>query len=177
MYTILLKDRKKTNRMKLGQAQLGEEVYSVLMDEKIHKILLNSQPADLRAERTETADRIARKVVKWIESGDVFSYPFTVEGTPFQQNVYTATQEIPKGKVTTYKAIAVKIGTKAYRAVGQALGANPVPLLIPCHRVIGSNGRLTGFSDGISLKKRILEAEGVEFEGKKTKKEYILEKI
>jgi O-6-methylguanine DNA methyltransferase len=177
MSTILLKDRKETNCMKLGQAQLGEDVYSVLMDGKIHRILLRSQSANFGVERTETADGIARKVVKWIESGDVFTYPFAVEGTPFQQNVYEATQKIPKGKVTTYKVIAEKIGTKAYRAVGQALRANPVPLLIPCHRVIGSNGRLTGFSGGINLKRRILEAEGVEFVGKKTKKEYILEKI
>ena len=164
--------------MNLGKAQIGENICYVFVDEKIHEILLNSRPPDdLALERTEKADEIAEKVIEWIESGKVFSYPSAVKGTPFQQKVYQVTQKIPKGKVTTYKAIAEKIGTTAYRAVGQALGANPIPLLVPCHRVVGSDRRLTGFGGGIDLKKKILRAEGVEFEGEKVKKEYILGKI
>ena len=164
--------------MKAGQAHLGEGTCFVLMDEKIFEILFPGQtPGDITLERDEKADEIAEKVVKWIRSGEVFSYPFHAQGTPFQQKVYTATQNIPKGKVTTYKAVAEKIGTRAYRAVGQALGANPVPLLVPCHRVVGSDGTLTGFGGGTALKRKILEAEGVEFEGEKVKKEYILEKL
>lgn len=164
--------------MELGQAKLGRDTCSVLMDERIHKIYFPSQPLEsVTAERTERADEIAAKVAQWIESGEVFSYPFHTAGTPFQQEVYRVTQEIPKGKVATYKAVAEKIGARAYRAVGQALGANPVPLLVPCHRVVGSDRRLTGFGGGIELKKRILEAEGVKFEGEKVRKEYVLEKI
>ena len=161
--------------MNLGQAQLDDNTFSVIMDEKILKIYLSQLPEDLTLEKTEEADKIAERVVNWIEFGEVFSYPFCVAGTPFQQKVYEAIQKIPKGKVTTYKAVAQKIGTKAYRAVGQALHVNPVPLLVPCHRVVGSDRGLTGFGSGINLKKKILKAEGVEFEGEKVKKEYILE--
>lgn len=164
--------------MELGQAQLGRDTCSVIMDEKIHRIYFPTQPLEsIAAERTARADRIAEKVAQWIESGDVFSYPFHMTGTPFQQNVFRAISGIPKGKVATYKTVAEKVGTRAYRAVGQALHANPVPLIVPCHRVIGSDRRLTGFGGGIDLKKKILEAEGVEFEGERVKKEYILEHL
>lgn len=164
--------------MKVGQAHLDEGTCFVIMDEEICEILFPGQtPEDTALERDKKADEIAEKVVTWIESGAVFSYPFRVQGTPFQQNVYQATQNIPKGKVTTYKAVAEKVGSKSFRAVGQALGRNPVPLLVPCHRVVGSDRKLTGFGGGIALKKRILEAEGVEFRGEKVRKEYILEKI
>ena len=164
--------------MKVGQAALNEGTCLVIMDEKIYEILFPGQtPGDATLERDEKADRIAEKVVQWIESGEVFSYPFHVQGTPFQQEVYKATQKIPKGKVATYGAVAKNIGTRAYRAVGQALGQNPVPLLVPCHRVIGSDRELTGFGGGIPLKRKILEAEGVEFEGEKVKKEYILKTL
>ncbi|MBU7017532.1 MAG: MGMT family protein [Theionarchaea archaeon] len=164
--------------MNYGKAQMGGNICYVFMDGKIHKILLNSiPPDDLILERNGKADEIAENVIKWIEFGKVFSYPCAVTGTPFQQKVYQMIQEIPKGKVTTYKIVAEKMGTKSYRAVGQALGANPIPLLIPCHRVIGSDRRLTGFGGGIDLKKKILRAEGVDFEGEKVKKEYILREI
>jgi O-6-methylguanine DNA methyltransferase len=169
---------KKMRPMKRGQAYLGEDVYSVIMDEKIHNIFLRSYiPEGESLTRDREADKIAENVVKWIESGEEFSYPFTVTGTPFQQKVYRTIQRIPKGRVTTYRTVAEAVGTKAYRAVGQALHANPVPLLVPCHRVIGSDRKLTGFGGGVDLKRKILEAEGVEFEGEKVKKEYILEKM
>ncbi len=162
--------------MNVGQATLEKDIYTVIMDEKIHEILF-SPPEEVTLKRSKKADEIAEKVVQWIESGEVFSYPFQMAGTPFQQKVYRATQKIPKGKVATYKAIGESIGTRAYRAVGQALHENPVPLLVPCHRVVGSDRGLTGFGGGINLKKKILEAEGVEFEGDKVKKEYVLEKL
>ena len=164
--------------MNLGQAFQGGVRYCVLMDDEIHEILLASDPpGDGSLERDFKADEIARKVAKWVESGEEFSYPFHVRGTAFQKEVYRTTQKIPKGKVTTYGAVARSIGSRAYRAVGQALGKNPTPLLVPCHRVIGSDRGLTGFGSGITLKRKILEAEGVEFEGEKVKKDYILEKI
>ncbi len=162
--------------MKLGQAKSGGTTYSVIMDEKIYEILLTEIP-DMPLQRDGKADEIAEKVVKWIESGDPFSYPFHERGTPFQQKIYNTVQKIPRGRVSTYKAVAQKVGTRAYRAVGQALGANPIPFLVPCHRVIGSDGRLTGFGGGIDLKRKILEAEGVEFCKDKVKREYILERL
>lgn len=174
-----LKEHGERSFMEFGQSQVDGDTYLVIMDdEKVYEIILRAPtPADRTLKRTKRADDVAQKVIKWIQSGEVFSYPFCERGTPFQQKVYRVTQEIPRGRVTTYKAVAEKIGTRAYRAVGQALGANPLPLLIPCHRVVGSDGGLTGFGGGIDVKRRILEAEGVKFEGKKVRREYILENI
>jgi len=80
--------------------------------------------------------------------------------TSFQQAVWKATCTIPYGETRTYGWIAQRIGKpKAARAVGQALKANPCPIVVPCHRVIGKNGNLTGFSCGIKLKRRLLDLE------------------
>jgi methylated-DNA-[protein]-cysteine S-methyltransferase len=79
----------------------------------------------------------------------------------FMRNVLIKTYNIPRGKVETYKSIAVKLKTRAYRAVGTALGRNPYPLLIPCHRVIKSDYSLGQYGGGDKMKKRILENEGL----------------
>jgi len=89
-----------------------------------------------------------------------FNFSLAPEGTAFQQKVWQAVYEIPFGQVTTYQKIAKKIGkANAVRAVGHANGSNPLPIVIPCHRVIGSNGSLCGYGGGIELKKRLLELE------------------
>jgi O-6-methylguanine DNA methyltransferase len=90
-----------------------------------------------------------------------FTFPLAPAGTKFQQKVWQAVSAIPFGKVTTYKDIAKKIGkSKAVRAVGHANGSNPIPIVIPCHRVIGSHGDLCGYGGGIEIKKKLLELEG-----------------
>ncbi len=83
----------------------------------------------------------------------------------FSRKVYDLCRKIPKGKVTTYKIIAEKLGTMAYRAVGNALHRNPYAPKVPCHRVVGRDGRLVGFAQGIRKKKQMLEAEGVRIKG------------
>jgi O-6-methylguanine DNA methyltransferase len=91
-----------------------------------------------------------------------FTFPLTMVGTAFQQQVWQAVSEIPFGQVATYKMIAKKIrNPQAVRAVGHANGSNPLPIVIPCHRVIGSNGGLCGYGGGIELKKKLLSLEGV----------------
>jgi methylated-DNA-[protein]-cysteine S-methyltransferase len=89
--------------------------------------------------------------------------PFDLSGgTPFQQTVWRALEEIPRGQTRSYGEIARAIGKpKGVRAVGGACGANPIPVLIPCHRVLAANGRLGGFSGGLPWKRRLLEREGV----------------
>ncbi|WED54660.1 methylated-DNA--[protein]-cysteine S-methyltransferase [Exiguobacterium profundum] len=83
-----------------------------------------------------------------------------MNGTPFQQEVWDALLTIPYGETRTYKQIAEQIGRpKAVRAVGQALNRNPLPILFPCHRVIGSSGKLVGFAGGLAEKQRLLEFE------------------
>lgn len=81
-------------------------------------------------------------------------------GTPFQAKVWSALREIPYGHTASYAEIARAIGSpNAARAVGAANALNPLPLIVPCHRVIGSSGRLTGYRGGIELKRRLLELE------------------
>lgn len=89
-----------------------------------------------------------------------FSLPFKLTGTPFQLAVWKELQNIPYGKTTSYKEIAQKINKpKACRAVGMANNKNPLPIIIPCHRVIGSNGKLIGYAGGLNLKNYLLELE------------------
>ncbi|HIE50869.1 MAG TPA: methylated-DNA--[protein]-cysteine S-methyltransferase [Armatimonadetes bacterium] len=90
-----------------------------------------------------------------------FDVPLAVQGTPFQQAVWRACRDIPYGQVRTYGYLAAAVGQpRAARAVGQALGRNPVPLIVPCHRVIGAHGRLTGFGAGLAWKEELLRLEG-----------------
>ena len=89
-----------------------------------------------------------------------FSLPFKLTGTPFQLAVWKELQNIPYGQTTSYKEIAQNINKpKAYRAVGMANNKNPLPIIIPCHRVIGSNGKLIGYAGGLKLKNYLLELE------------------
>jgi len=84
-----------------------------------------------------------------------------VEGMTFNQKVWALTSRIPAGRVTTYGVLARALGTQAYRAVGNALNKNPYAPGVPCHRVVGSNGALTGFAGGLEKKQRMLKEEGV----------------
>ncbi|MCX6093211.1 MAG: methylated-DNA--[protein]-cysteine S-methyltransferase [Candidatus Bipolaricaulota bacterium] len=89
-----------------------------------------------------------------------FDLPLDLRGTPFQESVWRAMAKIPYGDTTTYGALAAGIGRpQAARAVGQAVGANPVPIVVPCHRVVGTSGSLTGFGGGLPLKERLLALE------------------
>ena len=89
-----------------------------------------------------------------------FDLALAPAGTPFQLSVWQALRTIPYGETTTYGAIAKQVGRPtAIRAVGAANGANPIPVIIPCHRVIGSNGKLTGFGGGLPIKERLLKLE------------------
>ncbi|MFH1830208.1 MAG: methylated-DNA--[protein]-cysteine S-methyltransferase [Pseudomonadota bacterium] len=84
-------------------------------------------------------------------------------GTPFQRRVWKAIAKIPWGETRSYSWLAAQAGnSKAVRAAANACGANPVPIIIPCHRVIASDGSIGGFSGGIDLKRRLLKLEGVE---------------
>lgn len=89
-----------------------------------------------------------------------FDLPLAPEGTPFQQCVWRALIDIPYGETTSYGELASRIGQPlASRAVGLANGSNPLPIVIPCHRVIGANGKLTGYGGGLPIKERLLALE------------------
>jgi methylated-DNA-[protein]-cysteine S-methyltransferase len=90
-----------------------------------------------------------------------FDLPLDITGTPFQLRVWAELQRIPYGETISYSELAKRIGSpKAVRAVGAASGRNPVPIIVPCHRVIASNGGLQGFGGGLEAKRLLLDLEG-----------------
>lgn len=118
-------------------------------------------PEGAAARETDLLREAFRQLEAWI-AGELkeFALPMAPDGTPFMQKVWLELQSIPCGGTATYKEIASATGNpKASRAVGMACSRNPIPVFIPCHRVVGSDGRLTGFRGGIDLKGRLLELE------------------
>lgn len=109
--------------------------------------------------------------LKWVKDYEKGSRkPFLLKhidmssGTPFQQKVWKELSKIPYGKTISYRELAKRVGSpKAFRAVGNANGKNPFPLIIPCHRVIAADGSLGGYSCGIQIKKDLLKIEGLNF--------------
>lgn len=91
----------------------------------------------------------------------VFDLPMEIIGTDFQKRVWKELLKIPYGETISYKELAIKLGNlKTIRAAARANGANPLPIIIPCHRVIGSNGKLVGYGGGLDVKEKLLELEG-----------------
>lgn len=91
-----------------------------------------------------------------------FTLPLSPAGTPFQRAVWEALRDIPYGETTTYGAIAARVGRpSAVRAVGAAIGRNPIAIVIPCHRVIGASGQLTGYAGGLAAKRALLDLEAL----------------
>jgi methylated-DNA-[protein]-cysteine S-methyltransferase len=119
--------------------------------------------------RDASAPKSTRDSLKSYFAGD-FSVLNSIEvetgGTPFQRKLWTALRDIPSGRTSTYGALAAKIGAPtAVRAVGAANGANPISIVLPCHRVIGSDQRLTGYGGGLERKRWLLTHEGAAFRG------------
>ena len=107
------------------------------------------------------SDLAALQLQEYLEgTRRIFDFPILLKGTSFQKAVWNCLQEIPYGEVRTYGQIAAQIGKpKASRAVGMACNKNPLWIVIPCHRVIGSNQKLTGYAGGLDLKQRLLDLE------------------
>lgn len=122
----------------------------------------NAAHVDALAEKNEKALRAVQKQVAEYDAGkrQEFDFELDMDGPEFHQKVWDALVEIPFGTTTSYGAIAKRVGfPSAARAVGVANGANPIALVVPCHRVIGSNGTLTGYGGGLPLKRALLEHE------------------
>ena len=109
---------------------------------------------------------VLRETMTWLDAYFAGETPEALpklapRGTAFQQKVWQALLQIPRGETITYGALAKTLGSHA-RAVGGAVGRNPISILIPCHRVIGADGSLTGYAGGTERKKRLLKLEGAE---------------
>jgi methylated-DNA-[protein]-cysteine S-methyltransferase len=109
----------------------------------------------------ESFENILQQLAEYF-AGDrqEFDLPINLNGTDFQRQVWRELQKIPYGKTAAYSEIAKRIGNpKACRAVGLANNKNPIPIIVPCHRIIGKDGSLTGFGGGLDLKKQLLNIE------------------
>jgi len=153
-----------------------------LYDSPVDKLLLLADERGLLEVRFagNQGDALAQVAPGWSEGGDVlddcakqldayfagqlteFDLPLVYSGTDFQQQVMHALRDIPYGETCSYGEMAKKLGRDgAARAVGSANRRNPLPIIVPCHRVIGANGELTGFAGGLSIKRKLLTLEGV----------------
>ncbi len=110
---------------------------------------------------TDFTDRIYAQIIEYLNGKrKMFSLEYKMYGTEFQKKVWEQLLKIPYGETRTYKEIAIAIGNpKACRAVGMANNKNPISIVVPCHRVIGSNGDLVGYAGGLDIKKALLDLE------------------
>ncbi|KGO87501.1 methylated-DNA--[protein]-cysteine S-methyltransferase [Flavobacterium suncheonense] len=134
---------------KIKGDELGVSVISILQEGEISKTI----PVELK-------DAVKQLQEYFEGKRTTFNFPINPKGTEFQQKVWKALLEIPYGKTTSYLELSKKLGdVKAIRAVASANGKNPLWIVVPCHRVIGSDGSLTGYAGGLWRKKWLLEHE------------------
>jgi methylated-DNA-[protein]-cysteine S-methyltransferase len=162
----------------LRTAEKMSAVFYTTVESPVGPLLLAGDADALRRVSFESSKHAARPPADWMEDrapftevirqlqayfrGELrkFDVPLAMEGTEFQLRVWNALRGIPYGETISYLQLAERIGNpRAVRAVGLANGSNPIPIIVPCHRVIGSDGSLTGFGGGISTKKKLLELE------------------
>ena len=138
-------------RIEFSHGRSAHDVLAEMKDAGIDVVEDSQRTAKLRRQLAEYFAGTRRE----------FDLELAPEGTPFERSVWEALRQIPFGETRSYGEIAEAIGHPgAARAVGRANGANPIPIVVPCHRVIGANGSLTGFGGGLENKSRLLELEG-----------------
>jgi methylated-DNA-[protein]-cysteine S-methyltransferase len=128
----------------------------------LHRLHMLDAPARTRLPRDDDAFAAVREQLAEYFAGErqTFDVPLAMEGTEFQRAVWSALREIPYGETTSYGELARRLGRpEASRAVGAANGSNPIAVIVPCHRVIGADGSLTGFGGGLERKRTLLDLE------------------
>lgn len=139
-----------------GEMALGEEGGAV-----VRLYLPNTPTPRLMSRETPLLAEGRRQVLEYL-AGERHSFdlPLAPQGTPFQKRVWAAVEKIPYGQSYTYGEIALAAGCpRGSRAVGMACSQNPIPIIIPCHRVVGASGALTGYAGGVELKQVLLKME------------------
>lgn len=142
---------------KIGIAENGSSITNVFFGNTV-------QPKQFEIGRTKLLDEAAAQLFQYLDKErTVFDLPLEFEeGTAFERSIWKALETIPYGKTKSYGMIAAQIGKPAAsRAVGRAIGRNPLSIFVPCHRVIGTNGKLTGYAGGLEMKKALLHLEGI----------------
>jgi len=131
-----------------------------IADEKVILVGIVSKQDEPNQPTTLSAEVYRQLQEYFAGKRTVFTVPYALNGTSFQQAVWTQIAKIPYDQTVTYKDIAQAIDKpRAFQATGRAVGANPLAILIPCHRVVGSNGELTGYAFGLEMKKALLNLE------------------
>lgn len=127
----------------------------------ISRITFSPESKNATYEETPLLKKVSAQFEEYFKGKrKIFDFPLKPEGTPFQQKIWELLKEIPYGKCCTYKQLAEASGNaKACRAVGMANKKNPLMIVVPCHRVIGTNGTLTGYASGLDVKKQLLKIE------------------
>lgn len=142
---------------RLGKIMIVEDSNQII------KLLLIDEfyDCEVMINETEGLKQAGKQLLEYLDGKRIdFTIPLNAEGTDFQKRVWDKLREIPYGETRSYKQIAEAIGNpKASRAVGMANNRNPIMLMIPCHRVIGSNGSLVGYAGGLPLKEALLKLE------------------
>ena len=156
-------------KSKIGELILGSfEKQLCILDfryRKMRKIVDNRITQGLNADFVEKNDAVISNTIEQLneylnKEREKFDIPTIMVGTDFQKQVWCALKKVPYGETSTYLELAKSINNeKAVRAVANANGANSIGLIVPCHRIIGSNGELTGYGGGLSVKKRLLNLE------------------
>ena len=132
-------------------------------EQALHAIqFIDHKPSGGSQQHNAVIDQVIQELSEYFDGQRTeFSVPLEPEGSDFQQMVWQCLPEIPFGQTISYGRLAKKLGDpNKVRAVGKANGQNPIPIIIPCHRVIGANNDLTGYSGGIAKKKFLLQHEG-----------------
>jgi methylated-DNA-[protein]-cysteine S-methyltransferase len=142
-----------TSAGKVGIADNGKAITDLMY--------VGGEPYSANLNETPLIRKAAKQLNEYLAGKrEAFDLPLEPEGTQFQKAVWKALTGIPYGETRTYKDIAESIGNpKACRAVGMANNKNPIAILIPCHRVIGADGKLVGYAGGLDIKKKLLELE------------------
>lgn len=148
-------------------------IFNDIFDTKIGKIIITAnsnnvlainfhdEKENIKLHTNEITNLTKKQLLEYFDGKRTkFDLPLHIVGTDFQKSVWNAMLEIPYGEVCTYKEIAIKINKeKGARAVGGAANKNKFMIVIPCHRVVGSNNKLTGYAGGLSAKEKLLELE------------------
>ncbi|MEG2012129.1 MAG: methylated-DNA--[protein]-cysteine S-methyltransferase [Anaerovoracaceae bacterium] len=140
----------------LGLLSIVEE------DNKIVRVTLSDiNDVTIRNEETALIRQTYSEIMEYLQGKrKTFDIPLQLHGTEFQLKVWEELKNIPYGETISYKELARRVGSpKGCRAVGQANNKNPIPIIIPCHRVIGENGKLVGYNGGVEIKQFLLELE------------------
>ena len=144
---------------KIGEIGIGEENGAIVRVTFGRE--MGGLPADFEMVETPLTKLTAVEIREYLEGKRrTFDVPLEMKGTEFQKKVWKALLDIPYGKTATYRQIAAAAGSpQGGRAVGRANHDNPIAILVPCHRVVGANGKLTGYAGGLEIKQALLELE------------------